>query len=204
MKDLNNLNDLHFDILKEIASIGSGNAVTSLAKMMGKKVEMVVPVVSMVEFKDITHFIGGPDNIVAGVLVSISGDINGIMMFLMTMESACDLISAVTGGMGVVDGVIDELGRSAFTEMGNILISAYIGSLGGLTKTRVIPSIPHISIDMANAILSVPAIEFGKVADKALFIESSFSVDNQNTSGFFIMVPDMPSFSKIMQTLGVE
>jgi chemotaxis protein CheC len=105
--------------------------------------------------------------------------------------------------MGSKDGDLDELGKSAITEIGNILISAYIGSLAGLTRTTIKPTIPHLCIDMANAILSVPAIEFGKVADKALIIESSFAADNMNTSGFFILVPDMPSFTRIMESLGV-
>jgi chemotaxis protein CheC len=57
---------------------------------------------------------------------------------------------------------------------------------------------------MANAILSVPAIEFGKVADRALFIESAFSVDGVDIGGYFILVPDLPSFQSILSALGVN
>jgi chemotaxis protein CheC len=60
-----------------------------------------------------------------------------------------------------------------------------------------------MSIDMANAILSVPAIEFGKVADRALFIESKFSIEGVDLGGCFIFIPDMPSLEKILHGLGV-
>ena len=55
-------------------------------------------------------------------------------------------------------------------------------------------SIPYLSVDMAQAILSVPAIELGKVADKALFIESTFSEvtekdSSEKLSGYFMLVP---------------
>jgi chemotaxis protein CheC len=56
---------------------------------------------------------------------------------------------------------------------------------------------------MANAILSVPAIEFGKVADHALLIESVFQSKSDSVSGFFLLTPDAPSLEIIMHSLGV-
>ena len=195
----------HFDILRELGNIGSGNAVTALAKMLGKKVDMHVPKVNVVEFKDIADFIGGPELIIVGILVSISGDIHGIMMFLMRMESAESLVQIIMNGMETPkEEGFNEIERSAIQEMGNIMISSYLGSLAGLTNQLIIPSIPYLSIDMANAILSVPAIEFSKVADRALFIESSFAVDTDEVGGYFIFVPDMPSFGILFKALGVE
>ncbi|MDR1665061.1 MAG: chemotaxis protein CheC [Clostridiales bacterium] len=199
-----NWNDMHFDILKEIGNIGSGNAVTSLAKMLNRKVDMFVPNVNLVEFKDVADFIGGPESTIVGILVSISGDITGIMMFLMKMESAHALVEIVMNGMETSEVWFNEIELSALQEIGNIMVSSYFTSLAGLTSKSFIPSIPYLSIDMANAILSVPAIEFGKVSDRALFIETSFAVDQVNVGGYFVLVPDMPSFKTILSALGVE
>ena len=204
MNSYNDFSETHFDILKELGNIGSGHAVTALAKMLGKKVDMPVPKVNLVEFKDIASFVGGPENIIVGILVSISGDINGIMMFLLKMDSANRLVDIIMGGMERPKDTFDEMAQSAIQEIGNIMISSYVGSLAGLINKVIKPSIPYLSIDMANAILSVPAIEFGKVADRVLFIESGFEVDMVNVSGYFILVPDMPSFNSILRALGVE
>lgn len=200
----NNLSDTHFDILKELGNIGSGHAVTALAKMLGKKVDMPVPRVNLVEFKDIASFVGGPENIIVGILVSISGDIQGIMMFLLKMDSAHRMVNIIMGGGDSAQGSFSDMEKSAMQELGNIMISSYVGSLAGLINKVIKPSVPYLSVDMANAILSVPAIEFGKVADRVLFIESTFIVDETDVSGYFILVPDMPSFSSILQALGVE
>jgi chemotaxis protein CheC len=194
----------HFDILKELGNIGSGNAVTALAKMLGRKVEMRVPKVNLVEFKDIADFIGGPEHIIVGLLVSISGDIKGIMMFLLKIESAEVLAKIILQGMPVADEGFNDIEKSAIQEIGNIMAGSYLGSLAGLTNKVFIPSVPYLSIDMANAILSVPAIEFGKVADRALFIETAFGVDSFDVNGYFLLVPDMPSFGIILKSLGVE
>ena len=196
-------NESHFDVLKELGSIGSGNAVTSLAKMIGRKVEMQTPKVNLVEFKDISTFIGGPENIIVGILVSVSGEIQGIMMFLLKMEAAGNLIKIMMSGMETSSEGFSEIELSAIGEIGNIMISSYFSSLSGMINKQFKPSPPFVSVDMANAILSVPAIEFGKVADHALFIESSFSVDSIDVGGYFILVPDLPSFQSILSALGV-
>ena len=197
------LNATHADVLKEMASIGSGNAVTALAKMLNKKVVMPVPHVDLVDFNNISDFMGGPESIVAGVFVALSGDIRGIMMFILDMNAARCLIESLMGSLQSADGNLTDLEKSAIQEIGNIMIGAYIGSLSGLINKTIKPSVPHISIDMANAVLSVPAIEFSKVADHALFIKSDFSVDSVDICGSFFLVPDMPSFESILNALGV-
>ena len=52
-KTLDNLNDIQFDVLKEIGNIGAGNATTALAKMMNMKIDMNVPRVELVPFTNL-------------------------------------------------------------------------------------------------------------------------------------------------------
>ena len=55
---------------------------------------------------------------------------------------------------------------------------------------------------MAGAILSVPAIEFGAVGDKILMIQTRF-LDDTDLEGYFILVPDLESYGKILHSLGM-
>jgi chemotaxis protein CheC len=55
---------------------------------------------------------------------------------------------------------------------------------------------------MCGSILSVPAIEFGAVGDKMLLIQTEFS-DDMKLTGFFILVPDLESYDKILSSLGM-
>ena len=86
--------------------------------------------------------------------------------------------------------------------MGNIITGAYLNALSGLTNLKIVPSIPQLGIDMAGALLSVPAVEFGILGDKILFIETQFS-DDVELDGYFIMIPEMESYAKILESLGV-
>ena len=201
------MDDMHLDVLKEIGSIGTGNAVTSISGLLNKKVQMGVPSVELVDFRHIADFVGGPENILVGVLVGISSDINGMMMFLMDIDTAKNMTDTVLGGMGgdaPEDGsLFNEMQLSVISEIGNIMAGSYLGSLSGLTNLKIRQSVPMLAIDMANALLSVPAIEFGKMADHVLFINSGFFVEQVAVSGYFILVPDEESFIKIMKSLGV-
>ena len=198
------MNDVHLDVLKEIGSIGTGNAVTAISSLINKKVKMNMPTVNLVNFSEVADFVGGPENILVGVLVGITEEINGMMMFLMDMETSRHLVNSVLDGMGSrAAEEFGELELSTISEISNIMAGSYLGSLSGLTNLRIRQSVPMLSIDMANALLSVPAIEFGKMADHVLFINSSFSVDKVDVSGYFILVPDENSFIKIMRSLGV-
>ena len=205
MSFFNNLNDTHLDVLKEIGSIGTGNAVTAISSLLNKKVRMNMPTVNLVEFGSLADFVGGPENILVGVLVGISSDINGMMMFMMDLETSKHLVAIVLEGMGggSPDGEFSELELSTIEEISNIMAGSYLGSLSGFTNLKIRQSVPMLSIDMANALLSVPAIEFGKMADHVLYIKSSFTVENVDVSGYFILVPDEQSFVKIMRSLGV-
>ena len=202
--DLNNVSQQYFDVLKEIGNIGAGNATTALAQMLGQKVDMKVPQVKLLDFQEVGAIMGGEEQIMAGIYLLVEGDITGSIMFLLQEEAAHILVNQLmgVGTGGKTDGGFDEIELSALKEIGNIITGAYLNSLSMLTNMKIYPSIPDLSIDMAGAILSVPAIEFGEVGDKMLLIQTQFT-DEKEIDGFFILVPDLESYDKIMTSLGM-
>ena len=201
--DLNNMDGMYFDILSEIGNIGAGNATTALAQMIGSKVDMKVPKVELLEFSQVGEAMGGEEQLMAGIYQIFEGDINGSIMFLLEETSAITLISKLMGTPEVDNaGEFGEMELSALKEIGNIITGSYLSSLSTHTNLKIIASIPAISIDMCGSILSVPAIEFGAVGDKMLLIQTEFS-DDVKLTGFFILVPDLESYDKILSSLGM-
>ena len=198
------LNALHIDVLREIGNIGAGNAATALAKLMNKKIDMGIPKVNILEFRDVSEFIGGAENLVAGILLSVIGDIQGMMMFVLEQESAHILVNIMMERNLEDLTEFTEIDISALQEIGNIVAGSYLSSLSTLTNLNIMPSIPQLAFDMAGAILSVPAIEFGKMGDKVLFIETDFIEGDDRVSGYFILIPDVESFNKVLSVLGVN
>ena len=200
---LDNLNDLQFDVLKEIGNIGAGNATTALAKMMNMKIDMNVPRVDLVPFTNLPDIFGSPEEVLAGILVQLDGDIKGMMMFLVKEKSAHNLVNSLMGGMIQSSGDgFSDMELSALGEIGNIILGAYLSAMSNLTSLKISSSVPYISIDMAGALLSVPAIEFGKLGDKVLLIETQFG-ELDFVNGYFLMVPELESYDAILSSLGM-
>ena len=200
---LDNLNDLQFDVLKEIGNIGAGNATTALAKMMNMKIDMNVPRVDLVPFTNLPDIFGSPEEVLAGILVQLDGDIKGMMMFLVKEKSAHNLVNSLMGGMIQSSGDgFSDMELSALGEIGNIIIGAYLSAMSNLTSLKISSSVPYISIDMAGALLSVPAIEFGKLGDKVRLIETQFG-ELDFVNGYFLMVPELESYDAILSSLGM-
>lgn len=199
---LDQVTENYYDVLKEIGNIGAGNAMTALSQMLQCKVDMKVPQVRLLEFTEVGDMMGGEEQIMVGVFLGVEGDITGSMMFMVEEESARHLIQKITMGMLPTGSEFEEMGLSAMKEVGNIITGAYLNSLSTLTNLKIFPTPPALTVDMAGAILSVPAIQFGIFGDKILLIQSQF-YDEIQLDGYFILIPDLESYAKILTALGL-
>ena len=199
--NLNEMSQTYYDVLKEIGNIGAGNATTALAQMLQCKVDMKVPQVKLLSFSEVGILMGGEEQVMAGIYLLVEGDIRGSIMFLLEYHSARNLVAKLMG-MQCEGEEFTEMEMSALKEIGNIITGADLNSLSTLTGLTIYPSVPDLSIDMAGAILSVPAIEFGTLGDKLLLIQTQFT-DEIELDGYFILIPDMESYDKILNSLGM-
>lgn len=206
MEDLRNLNDMHLSVFQEIGNIGAGNAATALASLLNRQMRMTVPNVSVVPFKNIADILGGPEVVVIGVMVQMTGDLNGFVMLVEDAADATKMINILTGSHDSVpeDFTFSEMQLSALTEISNILVGAYLSAISSMTGLNIVPSVPELTIDMASAIMSVPAIAYGEIADGVLFLQTQFFEDNEAMDGHFFMIPDLKSFNIMLRSLGIE
>ena len=202
MLTLNEVNEKYFDVLKEIGNIGAGNATTAIANMLGLRIDMSVPEVAFLPVEDLGSAIGSEDEIIVGILLGVEEDIDGSMMFLMDMPSAHHIVNKLMMRDDSYNEPFDEMDLSAIKEVGNIIAGSYLSALSGLTNLTIVPSVPFVAVDMAAAILSVPAVQFGIFGDNALMINTDFS-DDLGIKGHFSLMPEEDSYAKILTALGV-
>lgn len=203
-----NLSSMELDVLQEIGNIGVGNVTTALAQMLGIRINMKVPVVELLDIGKVPDLLGGAGNPVAGVMLAIGGDIEGMIEFIMDIASAKKIAEVMLGSSADevnavnVSGINDflEIEKAALQEMGNIMAGSYLNAISKMTGLAIIPSVPELAIDMAGAILSEPMIEFGKTGDKALLIEAEFGAE-ELFKGYFILTPTNDSYVKILNSL---
>ena len=197
---LDEMSTTYFDVLKEIGNIGAGNATTALASLLPSKVDMNVPQVMMLEFKDVGAILGGEEQEMAGAYLGVEGDITGSILFLIKKDTAMMIAQKLLGEY--CGDTMGEMEISAVKEVSNIITGSYLNAIATLTGLTIYPSIPDLAIDMAGAILSVPAIQFGIMGDKILLIQSQLTNEIE-MDGYFILVPEPESYEKILTSLGI-
>ena len=187
MKNFDELNVLELDTIREIGSIGTGNAATALSSMLGCEVRIDVPEVRIMGYNEAIDWIGGPEVISAGVVVRMGGEVNGIML-----------------GREIEDySQLTELDRSALVEVGNIMISTFINALSGLADLTIQVTVPAFAVDMQGAILTVPMAEFGGQSDYIMTIGANFICNRRIVPCRLLLSPDIRSLNFLLKKLGV-
>ncbi len=204
LDNFNGLNEIQLDVLKEIGNIGSGNAASSLSEMLGRPINIMVPKIRILDYQEVSTNLGGPETLMVGLMISIHGDIEGMMMFLLQKDFAHMTLNALLGGALNDFSEAGEMELSAMQEIGNIMAASYINAMASLTNLKIDITVPDICIDMVGAILSVPAIHYADISDKIIFIEDQLNTMDETTSTHVLMIPDEASLKKIMNSLGID
>lgn len=195
------LNNIQLDALKEVSNIGAGNAATSLSIMLGKKIDMSVPAVNIIEFETLVD--GSSDKEVAGIVVRVLGDFPGSILIVFEKNVAREIISELTGSDFQEE--LTEMGRSVLCEIGNILSSSYMNAIAQFTGLKVVASVPAVSDDMLSAILATTFVESGQYDEYILDIETVFLDENRSNLGaHFYYIPVPGSIEKILKTIGMN
>ncbi len=203
IRNYNELSKLELDTLREIGSIGTGNAATALSTLVGKEVRISMPEVRIMEYNEAIDWIGGPEVITAGVMVRLGGEMSGIMMNVQQLEFVNILLESMLDIRKDSYDQLDEIDFSALTEAGNIMISTFINALSSLSGVTLSVTVPSFCVDMQGAILAVPMAEYGGATDYIMTIGSEFICDNKVVPCHLLLSPDIRSLNFLLRKLGV-
>lgn len=197
------MNCLQRDAVKEVGSIGTAHAVTALSELLSEPLKMSMPDIQILGYNETIARMGNPEELVTGVMVSMEGGLNGMMLYIQGME----LINLVLEHMfqrSIKDfDSLGELEESALLEIGNIMISSYISAISDLTGIPIKLSVPAFSVNMLGGILAVPMVEMAYETDKLLIIEGSFLYAGRQLKSNLLMVPEVEGLNLLLEKLGV-
>lgn len=200
MFDINNINSNQLDFFRELENIGAGHAATALSMMLSHNVTIRVPHAQFCEYGQICDILKGPENVVAGLLVGISGDLNGFILLVMDESDAHKISDVMLGGMAddMPEPDKQEMQISAMKEMANILVSSYVNAISELTGLTIDVSVPDIVFDMAGAVMNLLAVAYGEIGDSVMFMETEFIDNAESLYGHFFLIPDIESYKTLI------
>ena len=203
IKNYDELSSLELDTLREIGSMGTGNAATALSQMLGREVRITLPEVRIMGYNEAIEWIGGPEQVTAGVLVGMSGQMSGVMLSVQKLGFINLVLEQMLGHPIEDYHQLDELGKSTLVEVGNIMISTFINALSGLSNISVNLTVPAFAVDMQGAILSVPMAAYGGMSDYLMTIGGNFVCEEEQVPCRLLLSPDLGSLNFLLKKLGV-
>ncbi len=190
------------DLLTEVGTIGTGNAASALAGLIGKKITINVPKVDIVPFSAVSRLVGGAEQVKACIFLDVHGDLPGTVLVLFDRKTAEELLSALIPGSRVKFFSLTPMEESALNEIGNILSGAYLSALADFTGKSMLSGLPTLAVDIVEAVLSVPMTKLGPASDVALLIQATF-FEEQKHSGSILFIPDQGVDQRLLDTFGV-
>ena len=190
--------ELQLDALRELANIGSGNASGALSSLLGRPVDISVPSAQAVSFADAVEATRDPETEITGIVLGIAGDLDGVVLLLVSPADADALCSM----LGVEPG--SEYAPSALGEVGNIVGSSYINALAEMTGMAIEPTPPATATDMLGALVASVLAQQAHAGDVALMLDSNLVVEGEDCSVAFLLVPDQGGVETLLSRLGLS
>lgn len=191
------------DVLREVANIGSGHAAASMEKWLGKEMALKVPVASMVPIEDVAETIGDPMETVMGVYSRVQGDMEGHILYLISLEDARKLLDIILDPEDRGQGFSPN-NLSAIAETGNILFNAYLGAVSELCGLELCPAPPTCTADMLAAIVNTILLEVSDSGDLALYLKTEFEEEDFASTGNVLFVTDFANLARMVDILEEE
>ncbi len=200
MHSIENLDEIELDALRELGNIGVGKAATSLSQMLGKTIEMSVPVATIVKIQEL-HKVIDSEKIVAGVVTALDDIENGQAGFLyinFPENSSIKLAEILLG-----DSSDEDMVDSTLMEVGNILSSAFCDAIAEMLGIVLIPTPPNFAKDYAVAVIDAVVSQLAEKSDYVVVFETNLEESENEIEILVMLIPNERFVNYILQLLGM-
>lgn len=143
--DLEDLSDLEKDLLGEVGNISMGTAATALSTIVGHKVNITTPTISVTTLNDLKKDFETPNVILD---VQFTSGISGGNVLIMKITDAAVIANLMMGGNGEIEAhtELSEIELSAVQEAMNQMIGSAATSMATMFRREVNISPPVSSV----------------------------------------------------------
>lgn len=189
--------DRDMAIWKWLVSRGIANSIAGLSRMIGQELNVNELDVNHIMDKDAVDLLGGKNNTVVGIYLTITGDATGHLLLAHDSKVA---LSVIDYQMQLSPGSTTEIGEmelSLLGEMGNIVGAFFLNVLSDVTNLHLSPSPPKVMINTAGMVMNKVFTDIFNEQDTVFTVKAKFGANGQQTEGTFLIIPT-PEF---MQTV---
>jgi len=189
------------DILEYIIKLSTNNSARALSEMTEGSVSLEAPKLELISINDIANIVGGSEALVTTVNLLFEGDVPGLISLIFSEQSAFNLVDILIGNKVGTTTKLDEMGESALGEVGNIVVSHFLKTLGTHAWMQLQPSTPMVVTDMAGAILSAAVLSIGGAPEEILFARTVFSDKKRDIESNLLLFVAPTVLKKILEII---
>lgn len=192
--------EMQLDVLKELINIGGGHAATSISQLIEKPVNMLVPVIEIMDYQELYAKIMAEDQIVYAVTSQIYGDAGGVFLFALSGDST----EAMTDMM-MPESVekTDLLKKSATKELVNIIVNSFLNATSKVLDVNLVSSVPLLTIDMFGAVISSLYMAFDQYDEQVMIIKNEFFYLGDKMEASLYFIPKEGVLENLFKSIGV-
>ena len=194
------LNPVQHDALVELLNIGFGRAGASLSTLTQQRVLLEVPNVAIHPITHLNESLGRlVDERVASVHQVFSGPVAGDALLLLDPIAAATLTELLTD-VPALSFDLDPSTREVFTEVGNIVLNACIGTFGNMLNIPVSFSVPDVDVSNISNVID-RMMETGDALRYALVVTAGFRLRESAVTGYVVIVLTVISLKRLLDAL---
>lgn len=186
------------DVLCELVNIGSGNALTSLSRMIGKG-RMISSVPTCFDKnREYSHELTSQDSGVALVL-HVTGKLSCSLFAVFEQNSARRLANLLLGKAWDGETNIGPEEESALLEAMNIASCSFLGALAVMVQGVLVPSPPQICFGDISTIFKQCAPNHGQ----DILVMTPFADQEERVQGHFLVIAGASDAQCMVEAVGV-
>lgn len=173
--------------LEEISSLAAANISSVLSSLFNSPIQVKINKTEVAKSL-VSPQIFEPDSIVTAVKLAITGDIKGTSLVMFLQPTAFILSDLLLKKEHGAKGEMDEKGKAALKEVGNIVTGSYLTVISDTLNANVTAGVPQISTikynDILNHIIKKTIREYGMV----LFVEIELIFEPTKVNGYMLIL----------------
>ena len=184
------------DALQELCSIGCGQALTALGKLLHRPLAMDVPEAWVgAEPGAIAAFLGGLGQDLLAVRVGLEGALEGDLLLALP-EPDAEALSGLLGFPPAPPAGWSGMPESALLETGNIAGSAFVTAVAALVGERLLLSVPSLARGSGRACVERLVAHAGSIA-----LAARFSCAAPALEGLILVMPEPGKLARLLSHL---
>lgn len=189
------LTELELDLLTEMFNLGVGKAAASLSTMVKQEITLSVPHIEFLSVAELAHKLGS-DVTICSVSQMLSGPFNAQSMLLFPQENSLEVVRQLLGA-DLPEETIEELQQEAYSEIGNIVLNACIGSFAEALNAEFKMDLPIFELSKPLDLLNVSENK----NDTALFIRIDLTLSTSEITGYIAFLMGTLSLEQLKEVL---